>query len=94
MNLPIEITDRAYLEILNIFKNKNIPQNYSLRVGVRGSGCSGVSQYLGFDQKNERDEVYSLGEIEVLIEKKDFMHLIGMKIDFVSNEEASGFVFL
>lgn len=94
MTLPIEISEKAYQEILSIFKNKNIPQNYALRVGVRGSGCSGVSQYLGFDQKNEKDQVFLHGEIEILIEKKDFMHLIGMKIDYVSNEETNGFVFV
>ncbi|MCP4521609.1 MAG: iron-sulfur cluster assembly accessory protein [Cytophagales bacterium] len=90
---PITLTDIALSEVKNIFENKNIPAEYYLRVGVKGSGCAGVSYLLGFDKKGETDELYSFGGIEVLIAKKDFMYLFGLEVDYVNSAEETGFVF-
>ncbi len=83
----------ALAEIQNILVNKGIPANYGLRIGSKGGGCSGVSHYLGFDTKKEKDETYIYQNITIYIEKKDLMHLIGTELDFVSDEQQRGFVF-
>jgi iron-sulfur cluster assembly protein len=91
--LPVNITEKAMLEISNIFQTKGIPKSYGLRIGVRGGGCSGVSHYLGFDQKSPKDDHFIFKNINIYIEKKDMMHLIGITVDFIENEESRGFVF-
>src|SRR5690606_25647441 len=48
---PIKLSDRAAAEVKRIVANKQIPQDYGLRVGVKGGGCSGMSYVLGFDRK-------------------------------------------
>ena len=54
MIAPIKITSRAVEEIINILKTKGIPQEYLLRVSIKGGhGCSGVNFTLGFDKKKE-----------------------------------------
>lgn len=92
--LPVTITEKAMLEISGIIENKGIPLDYGLRIGVRGGGCSGVSHYLGFDQKGTKDDHFTYHGINIYIEKKDMMHLIGITVDFVDNEESRGFVFI
>lgn len=91
--IPVEITDKAYKEIVAIQNTKGIPDNYFLRIGVKGSGCAGVDYFVGFDQEKETDKLYDLGEVKVLIEKKDFMHLFGVTLNFVDEVDERGFEF-
>ena len=93
MKIPIEITSQAFDEIVDIYTHKNIPSNYCLRIGSKGSGCSGVTHYLGFDEQYPDDLLFNYESINVVIKKKDFMHLIGVKLDFINSEEKKGFVF-
>ena len=93
MKPPIEITDIAILEIKNILENKGIPKDYGLRVGVKGMGC-GVGFKLGFDKKKETDEEYLIEGVQVLIQKKEMMFLIGKKIEFYDESDGRGFVFV
>ena len=90
---PIKISPSALDEIKNIFTNKNIPSDYGLRIGVKGSGCAGVDYIIGFDQITEDDESYDYDGITILLKKKDLMHLIGLEVDFVENSDERGFVF-
>ncbi|HYG37187.1 MAG TPA: iron-sulfur cluster assembly accessory protein [Cytophagales bacterium] len=91
---PILISENALIEIKKIISLKNIPVNYGLRVGVKGAGCAGVSYLIGFDNKKETDEEYLIDGISVFIEKKHFMYVIGLKVDFVNEAEQRGFVFV
>ncbi len=90
---PVSLTESAKREILDILSKKKIPEGYAVRIGARGSGCSGVSYVLGFDTQKDDDDKYDIDGIEVLISKKDFMHLIGVEVDFVEHEDEQGFVF-
>lgn len=94
MIIPIKITEKAEAEIKNIMANKNIPDNYHLRVGVKGGGCGGMAYALGFDKPKEEDQQFEIRSIPVLIEKRHFMFLMGMEIDFFDGEEARGFTFV
>lgn len=93
MELPIEITARALVEVKNILENKGIPKDYGLRVGVKGAGC-GVGFKLGFDKKKDSDDEYFIDDIQVLIQKKEMMFLAGKKIEFYDEIDGRGFVFL
>ncbi len=94
MIIPIKITSKAEEEIRHIMATKNIPEDYFLRVGVKGGGCGGMSYALGFDKPKEEDEELEIAGIPVLIEKKHFMFLMGMNIDFYEGEDARGFTFV
>lgn len=88
MLIPITITEKAQKEIKNIMEHKNIPVDYSLRVGVKGGGCGGMSYALGFDKPKEDDQQFETGGIPVLIEKRHVMFLMGMQVDFYEGNEA------
>lgn len=93
MDLPIQISEKAFSEISSIIAQKKIPDGYFLRVGSRGAGCSGVSHYLGFDAVADDDLFFKYQGLGVLIKKKDVMHLIGVKLSFVEEVDHRGFVF-
>lgn len=94
MLIPIKITPKAEVEIKNIMTTKNIPSDYHLRVGVKGGGCGGMSYSLGFDKPKPDDQQFEIDGIQVLIEKRHYMFLMGMQIDFFEGDEARGFTFI
>lgn len=94
MLIPIQFTQKAKMEIKNIMANKNIPEGYALRVGVKGGGCGGMSYLLGFDLPKEEDQQFEFEGIPVLIEKKHYMFLIGMQVDFYEGADSRGFTFI
>ncbi len=91
--IPVTFSQRAIQEIQATIAAKNIPAGYGIRVGVRGSGCAGVSYILGFDQKSDKDMSFDIQGIPVYIEKKDMMYLLGIEVDFYEGSDARGFTF-
>lgn len=92
---PVTLTDKAVEEVKNIMANKNIPEGYGLRIGIKGSGgCVGFTYMLGFDKKQENDLEYNIEGTPVYIEKKHTMYLIGLEVDFYEGADARGFTFV
>jgi iron-sulfur cluster assembly protein len=91
---PIGLTARAADEVRKIMQTKNIPSDYALRVGIRGGGCGGVSLIIGFDKPKSNDLIYNDEGIDVLIDKKHTMYLIGKQVDFYEGADAKGFMFV
>jgi len=91
---PVTISAKAAEEIRKIMQTKNIPADYSLRVGIRGGGCGGVALMIGFDKKKETDLSYAVEGIPVLVEKKHTMYIIGKEVDFYEGADARGFMFV
>lgn len=91
---PVKISPKAAEEIQKIMANKSIPDEYGLRIGVKGAGCAGVSYILGFDKKKDHDLAYRVDDIDVYIEKKHTMFLIGLQVDFYEGSDARGFTFV
>ncbi|WP_026236535.1 HesB/IscA family protein [Pontibacter roseus] len=90
---PIALTERALAEVRNIMQEKSVPAEYGLRVGVQGGGCSGMSYLLGFDKVKDSDEVYNLDGLNLIMDKKHAMYVLGMEVDFQDGLNARGFVF-
>ena len=91
---PIGLTTRAAEEVRKIMQTKSIPADYALRVGIRGGGCSGVSLIIGFDKPRPSDIAYQEEGINMLIDKKHTMYVIGKQVDFYEGADAKGFMFV
>ncbi|MBX7150056.1 iron-sulfur cluster insertion protein ErpA [bacterium] len=90
----ITVTDHALAEITNIMKEQSIPENYSLRIGIQGGGCSGFSYSLAFDdQVGENDMAYEFGKVKVVVDYKSMLYLKGVTLDFQDGLNGRGFVF-
>ena len=90
---PITITETAVKQLKRIKAEQDISEEYGLRVGVKGGGCSGFSYILGFDVQKEKDEVHEIGGFKVLMEKAHALYLVGMEIDWVEGLNNRGFSF-
>lgn len=93
MFTPVSITPKAVEEVKNILEKKNIPDGYGLRIGIKGGGCGGMSYVLGFDKKKEGDDEYKVDGVDVYVEKKHVMYLMGLTVDFYEGSDARGFMF-
>ena len=92
--LPVTLSQKAADQVLYIMQTKKIPPGYGLRVGIRGgSGCGGHQLILGFDKPKDTDMTYSQQGIQVLVDKKHVLYVIGKEVDFYEGADARGFVF-
>ena len=90
---PINLTDGAVTQLKRLIEEKEVPSGYGLRIGVKGGGCSGFSYILGFDEKTEKDEEYTVKGIKVFMEKAHGLYLLGMEIDWLEGLNNRGFIF-
>ncbi|MBC7487025.1 MAG: iron-sulfur cluster assembly accessory protein [Cytophagaceae bacterium] len=91
--LPFLLSASALHELESILLSKKIPEGYGVRLGIKGSGCAGVSYVIGFDIESEGDKVYQNGALNFLIAKKHLLYISGLCIDFVDTNEERGFIF-
>ena len=90
---PITLTEGAIKQLSRIRQEQNIPDDHSLRVGVKGGGCSGFSYILGFDVAKDNDEQFEIGGIPVVMQKSHAIYLLGIEIDWHEGLNNRGFTF-
>lgn len=91
---PVTISAKAAEEVRKIMETKNIPEGYGLRVGVRGGGgCGGAKLIIGFDKQKATDLAYVASGIQIFVDKKHTLYLIGKEVDFYEGADARGFMF-
>lgn len=90
----IIITNKAIAEVKKIKASNNIADDFGLRLGVKGGGCSGMSYTLGFDAASrENDLVLDAEGVRVFIDTKSMFYLMGMTLDFSDGLMGKGFTF-
>lgn len=90
---PVTFTEGAIRELTKLRDQQEIADDFGLRVGVEGGGCSGMSYVLGFDQKKDGDQEFFIDGIKVFMHKAHQMYLFGMQIDWQDGLNARGFTF-
>ena len=65
-----------------------------LRIAVTGTGCSGFQYQMKLEKESgTKDEIYEMDGLKLFIDKHSLLLLSGTHIDFVENENGSGFKF-
>lgn len=91
--LPFLLSDSALSELESILHSKKIPEGYGVRLGIKGSGCAGVSYVIGFDTASDEDKIYQSGKLNFFVAKKHLLYISGLSIDFIDTNEERGFIF-
>jgi iron-sulfur cluster assembly protein len=90
----IFLSEKAAQQINKIRQENNIPETHTLRVGVKGGGCSGFTYVLGFDSElKPTDKIFDIHGIKVAIDPKSLFFLSGTELDFQDGLNGKGFVF-
>ena len=83
LKIPPIVTDRAFEKIASSCKSK------TLRIAVKGGGCSGFQYVFNVVEKvNEDDQVFEKEDCKVIIDKTSLQFLDGATIDY--SEELIG----
>jgi iron-sulfur cluster assembly protein len=90
--IPISITANAIKEINRLLQIES-NNGKGLRIGVRGGGCAGFTYILDFDMQKENDQIYTLNEFPIFIDKSQELYLHDCEIDFKGGLDNRGFVF-
>ena len=89
----IKVTENAKAQALQLMRDDG-NEGYFIRVGVKGGGCSGLMYELTFDNSiNENDKSFTDNGVEVVVDKKSFLYLVGTTLDFSGGLNGKGFVF-
>jgi iron-sulfur cluster assembly protein len=91
--LPFLLSASALSELESILLSKKIPEGYGVRLGIKGSGCAGISYVIGFDTPSEEDRIYENGNLHFVVAKKHLLYISGLTIDFIDTNEERGFLF-
>jgi iron-sulfur cluster assembly protein len=90
--MAITMTDFA-VEKISVMLNRHQEKSDTtcLRIGLRGGGCSGFSYLFEFtDVYDENDRILEFGELKVCIDKKSYLFLNGIEIDYEETLFKSG----
>jgi iron-sulfur cluster assembly protein len=89
----VTVTERAKSQIMVLMEKEGImPETHSLRVGVTGGGCSGLSYQMKFDDKIEStDTVIDLESVKICINKLSLLYLVGTELDYEDGLNGKGF---
>ena len=90
----ISITEKAKTKLTSFRRESNYDDAYFLRVGVNSGGCSGLSYKLDFDNTvKPEDQVFDSQGLKVVCDKKSFLYLVGLELDFSDGLNGKGFEF-
>jgi len=95
MHAQIQITPKA-IEAIRRQLRKRGTTDAALRLGIRGSGCSGFSYVIEFHDgsPHQRDNVFEFDGIRVLVDPKSLVYLNGSTLDWEQSLMKQGFKFV
>jgi iron-sulfur cluster assembly protein len=93
ISAPVSFTPNAISEIKRLMTEEGFDTAKSLRIGVKGGGCSGLTYVLGFDDRQANDELYEIDDIKFIMDRAHGIYLMGMEIDWHGGLNARGFTF-
>lgn len=93
--VTIHLTPRAAEEVLKFMEAENVtPEGGGLRVSVMPGGCSGFKYSLNVEESAADDDlIYETDRIKLFVDGFSLPYLNGVKIDYVTSMQGSGFTF-
>ncbi len=90
--MAITMTPAAEQHVVKHLEHR--AKGVGIRLGVRTTGCSGLSYVLEFvDETASEDEVFQCGGVKLIIDPKSLLYLDGTELDYVKEGLNEGFEF-
>ncbi len=90
----IKVNESAKNQIVHLLQESGKPAGSFVRVGVQGGGCSGLMYNLDFDSDmNENDKLIEDNGIQIVVDKKSVLYLVGTELEFTGGLNGKGFSF-
>ena len=92
-NKLLSLTPSAVEHLKSIIKDSPEANNI-IKLGVKNSGCAGMSYTMDYiDKVDDNDECIEFEGIKLVIDPKAILFLIGTEMDYEQSSLNSGFVF-
>ncbi|MBW1619563.1 MULTISPECIES: HesB/IscA family protein [Empedobacter] len=91
----IKVSESAKNKIISLLQEEgtSIEESF-VRVGVTSGGCSGLNYNLEFTkEQNADDKLFDDNGVRILVDKKSFLYLVGMTLEYSGGLNGKGFVF-
>jgi iron-sulfur cluster assembly accessory protein len=89
----IILTEKAVAKLKEMSEEMDIG-HLSIRICVKGGGCSGFTRDMMFDDiTNEMDEITEQDGVKIVIDSMSAQYLEGCCIDYTESLMSSGFIF-
>jgi iron-sulfur cluster assembly protein len=88
-NAAVTVTDQAAEKIRELVASNDAEQ--SLRVAVKGGGCSGFQYALALDSRKDDDHVFEHNGVSVVVDKVSMQFVFGSQVDYVDGLQGAGF---
>jgi len=91
---PITLTEAAAARVRKLMESAGDDGVIGLRVGIKHSGCSGLSYVVEYakERKKLEDMVEDKG-VKIFIDPTAIMFILGSEMDYTEDKMFSGFVF-
>ena len=87
---PVTITQPAVKQIRFLMSKKG-GDNLSLRIGVKGGGCSGLSYVMNIEESpTPKDRVFEIEGLSVFIDAKSLQFIDGLELDYTTKNLLEG----
>ena len=91
----IKVSESAKNKIISLLQEEgtSIEETF-VRVGVTSGGCSGLNYNLEFTKEQSADDkLFDDNGVRILVDKKSFLYLVGMTLEYSGGLNGKGFVF-
>jgi len=90
--MSVTMTSAAAERVRSFMVNRG--KGLGLRLGIKTTGCSGLAYVLEFvDDLNEDDQLFTIEDVNIIIDAKSLVYLEGIELDFVKEGLNEGFKF-
>ena len=91
--LTVHISENGAKHVKEVARAED-KEGYGLHVAVKGGGCSGLTYVLGLAaEPAENDKVVEQNGIRLFVDKKSYIFLVGLELDYSGGINGKGFVF-
>jgi len=90
--MTVSLTNKAAAHVHKFLSNRG--KGIGLRIGVKTSGCSGMSYTLEFaDEAMPDDLIFDSNGVKVLVDPANLTYLDGTELDYTKEGLSEGFKF-